>query len=121
MTATSARLLRKYNIPGPRYTATHGTLLGSHADRGRVDRPRRRCNRCDTARAGASLYIHIPFCRSLCTYCGCNMRVTRNHGLVMPYVESILAEYGMYCSASDSSAAPWRDSSRRRHADLPAR
>ena len=97
MTATSARLLRKYNIPGPRYTS-YPTV--PYWDRTPTEDEWivrvAAAIAADTARAGASLYIHIPFCRSLCTYCGCNMRVTRNHGLVMPYVESILAEYGMY-------------------------
>lgn len=30
-------------------------------------------------RSGISLYIHLPYCESLCTYCGCNTRITINH------------------------------------------
>jgi oxygen-independent coproporphyrinogen-3 oxidase len=99
--ATDHALLRKYNVPGPRYTSyptvpywdTSPTEtqwlehLGTALD-------------SDAARhgAGAGLYVHIPFCRSMCTYCGCNMRVTRNHALVMPYVQDVLAEFAMYRS-----------------------
>ena len=97
MTATSVELLRKYNVPGPRYTSyptvPYWDTTPTEAQWiNRVDN----AIESDTAGTGASLYIHIPFCRSLCTYCGCNMRVTRNYGLVTPYVETLLKEYGMY-------------------------
>jgi oxygen-independent coproporphyrinogen-3 oxidase len=45
---------------------------------------------------GAAIYVHVPFCRSLCTYCGCNTRITRTHAVVMPYVAAMLAEYALY-------------------------
>jgi oxygen-independent coproporphyrinogen-3 oxidase len=51
------------------------------------------------AGARAGLYVHIPFCQSLCTFCGCNMRLVRNHALAAPYVESLLREYALYRGA----------------------
>jgi coproporphyrinogen III oxidase-like Fe-S oxidoreductase len=42
------------------------------------------------------LYFHIPFCASLCTFCGCHMRVVRNHALATPYVNTLLAELALY-------------------------
>jgi oxygen-independent coproporphyrinogen III oxidase len=45
---------------------------------------------------GAGIYIHIPFCRALCTYCGCNTRITRSHSAVLPYVKTVLAEFDLY-------------------------
>jgi oxygen-independent coproporphyrinogen-3 oxidase len=45
---------------------------------------------------GAAVYVHVPFCRALCTFCGCNTRVTRTHTIVRPYVGALLAEYGLY-------------------------
>ena len=48
---------------------------------------------------GAALYVHIPFCESLCTYCGCNTRITRNHGVGSPYVSSVLKEWELYLTA----------------------
>jgi oxygen-independent coproporphyrinogen-3 oxidase len=47
---------------------------------------------------GISLYIHLPFCESLCTYCGCNTRITTNHGVELPYVTAVLSEWAMYRS-----------------------
>ena len=45
---------------------------------------------------GAAVYVHIPFCRALCTYCGCNTRITRSHSIVLPYVQSVLSELDLY-------------------------
>jgi oxygen-independent coproporphyrinogen III oxidase len=51
--------------------------------------------RAALARSGArplSLYVHVPFCRSLCYYCGCNMRVTRRADLVERYLQALELE-----------------------------
>ncbi len=48
---------------------------------------------------GISLYIHLPFCESLCTYCGCNKRITKNHSMEHPYVTALLAEWDIYVKA----------------------
>jgi len=96
VTTTNVQLLRKYNVPGPRYTS-YPTVPYWDRTPTEAEWIERVANAIDTdtAHSGASLYVHIPFCRSLCTYCGCNMRVTRNHGLVMPYVEALLKEYDL--------------------------
>ncbi|MBT3583450.1 MAG: coproporphyrinogen III oxidase, partial [Halobacteriovoraceae bacterium] len=39
------------------------------------------------------LYIHIPFCRKLCTFCGCNVKVTNSPGEALPYVEALGREW----------------------------
>ena len=44
-----------------------------------------------------SIYIHLPYCESLCTYCGCTTRITKNHAVEDPYVEALLKEWNMYC------------------------
>jgi oxygen-independent coproporphyrinogen-3 oxidase len=54
----------------------------------------------ENARAG--IYVHTPFCASLCTFCGCNMRVARSHALAAPYVETVLKEYGLYRAGLDN-------------------
>ena len=46
-----------------------------------------------------SLYVHIPFCQDLCTFCGCNTRITRSHSFVAPYVEALLSELDLYLRA----------------------
>ena len=45
---------------------------------------------------GLSIYIHLPFCESLCTYCACNKRITTNHSVEDKYIESILKEWSLY-------------------------
>lgn len=42
------------------------------------------------------LYIHIPFCESLCDFCGCNTSITKNHGVERDYLESIRNEWQIY-------------------------
>jgi oxygen-independent coproporphyrinogen-3 oxidase len=45
---------------------------------------------------GLSLYIHLPFCESLCTYCACNTRITVNHKVETPYIDAVLKEWQLY-------------------------
>ena len=45
---------------------------------------------------GISLYIHLPFCESLCTYCGCNKKITKNHGVENEYLVAIEKEWKLY-------------------------
>lgn len=51
---------------------------------------------------GISIYIHLPFCESLCTYCGCNTRITINHSVESPYVLAVLKEWKMYLDLFES-------------------
>lgn len=43
-----------------------------------------------------SLYIHLPFCEALCTYSGCNKRITKNHGVEDPYIDAVIKEWDIY-------------------------
>lgn len=45
---------------------------------------------------GISLYIHLPFCESLCTYCGCNTRITKNHRVEEGYIDALIGEWNLY-------------------------
>jgi oxygen-independent coproporphyrinogen-3 oxidase len=47
-------------------------------------------------REGISLYIHLPFCESLCTYCGCNKKITTNHCVEKEYLDAVIAEWQLY-------------------------
>ncbi|MFN8165560.1 MAG: oxygen-independent coproporphyrinogen III oxidase [Bacteroidia bacterium] len=42
------------------------------------------------------IYIHLPFCENLCTFCACNKRITTNHRVEEPYLETVLKEWAMY-------------------------
>ena len=46
--------------------------------------------------ASLAVYVHVPFCESLCTFCGCNTVITRDHGREDPYVDLLLAELDLY-------------------------
>ena len=95
----AASLLRKYAVPGPRYTSypTVPCWERTPTEAAWVDHLRAAFAEDGDVR-GAAMYVHIPFCHALCTYCGCNMRVTRNHALVPPYVATLLREQTLLLS-----------------------
>ena len=53
------------------------------------------------------LYVHIPFCQSLCSFCGCNMRLARNHALAAPYVDTLLKEFALYRAGAGRRRCRW--------------
>ncbi|PYS92594.1 MAG: oxygen-independent coproporphyrinogen III oxidase [Acidobacteria bacterium] len=97
-TTNETELLKKYDVPGPRYTS-YPTVpyweTAPTADEWFAG-VARRLDEAERADEGASLYIHIPFCRSLCTYCGCNSRITCNTSVGLPYVRNVLSEWALY-------------------------
>lgn len=95
-------LIRKYNIPGPRYTS-YPTV--PYWDLEPVDQDDwKRCVKGTYDKSkeeGISLYIHLPYCESLCTYCGCNTRITVNHAVERPYIDAVLREWSLYLELFD--------------------
>jgi oxygen-independent coproporphyrinogen III oxidase len=88
-------LFEKYDVPAPRYTS-YPTVpyweVSPTADQW-----------CDNLNAVLSkpgkslaLYIHIPYCETLCTFCGCNTVITKDHKKEDPYVQSVVAEWELY-------------------------
>lgn len=89
-------LVTKYNVPGPRYTS-YPTV--PHWETSAFDVKEwegRLMARSNETKGHLSIYVHLPYCESLCTYCGCNTRITRNHQVEESYVEALLAEWKMY-------------------------
>ncbi|MDG1856690.1 MAG: oxygen-independent coproporphyrinogen III oxidase, partial [Verrucomicrobiota bacterium] len=80
-------LIRKYNVPGPRYTsyppATHFT---DEVDKDALMESIRKNN--ETQR-DLSLYYHLPFCESLCWFCGCTTVITKDHSRSENYLNHI--------------------------------
>jgi len=91
----SEPMLRRLDTPGPRYTSyptadrfhtafvdtDYSNALGQVAARG--DRP-------------LSVYVHIPFCESLCYYCACNKVITRHHDRAERYLDNLLREIDLH-------------------------
>lgn len=95
----SISLVQKYNVPGPRYTSYPtvpyweeasftgmvwlSSLIHSFVESNKSE--------------GISLYIHLPYCESLCTFCGCHKHITKRHDVEQPYIAALLREWELYC------------------------
>ncbi len=88
-------LIRKYDLPVPRYTS-YPTVPYWQEVPPSQSLWLKAVNQRLQSEEGISLYIHLPFCEQLCTYCGCNKRITTNHAVEQPYVNAILAEWKIY-------------------------
>ncbi|MBK0379607.1 oxygen-independent coproporphyrinogen III oxidase [Mucilaginibacter segetis] len=91
-------LADKYNVPVPRYTSypTMPYWDGTTFDCTSWEDSVRFSFEESNSGSGISLYIHLPFCESLCTYCGCNTRITKNHRVEEPYIDAVLKEWALY-------------------------
>lgn len=91
------RLVFKYNLPVPRYTSY--PTVPYWQDAIKEDAWKENMEEQFTInndRNGISLYLHLPFCESLCTYCGCNKKITTNHKVEEEYILAIQKEWRLY-------------------------
>ncbi|MEG9327164.1 oxygen-independent coproporphyrinogen III oxidase [Salinimicrobium catena] len=91
-------LINKYNVAGPRYTS-YPTV--PYWDQGNfsIEEYKKTLKRSfleSNESEGISLYFHLPFCESLCTFCGCNKRITKRHEVESPYIAAVLEEWDLY-------------------------
>ncbi len=91
-------LIRKYNVQVPRYTSypTVPFWLENQPDSLQWLQTVKRCFDESNAEKGISIYVHLPYCERLCTYCACTKEITRNHALEASYVEAVLKEWEIY-------------------------
>lgn len=91
---TLRELINKYNRPGPRYTSYPPVPFWKDAPdeekwishiQGLYDEKK-----------GIDLYVHVPYCESLCYYCGCSRTITRNHDVEETYLGLVLKEWQLY-------------------------
>lgn len=92
---TNANLLEKYNIAAPRYTS-YPTVPYWQTEKPQNVLWIENVQNTFAKNPEISLYIHLPFCENLCTYCGCNKRITKNHKVETPYMNAVLKEWQMY-------------------------
>jgi oxygen-independent coproporphyrinogen III oxidase len=92
------KLIQKYNIPVPRYTSYPTVPMWEYSKNlvGAWPRLVQKVYRETNAQKGISIYIHLPFCEQLCTYCGCTQHITRNHSVESAYIEALLKEWKQY-------------------------
>lgn len=94
----SRALIEKYDRPGPRYTSyptvpywTRGFSSSDYA--AKLDEAGRRGDD-----APLSLYFHLPFCESMCSYCGCNVVIAHNPERHVEYVDVLCQEIDLVCA-----------------------
>jgi oxygen-independent coproporphyrinogen-3 oxidase len=86
----SEDFLQKYNRPGPRYTS-YPTAPIWQDDFGPDDLEETYL-RADKERTPVSLYMHLPFCESLCLFCACNVVIEKDHAAAPPYLDLLKRE-----------------------------
>jgi oxygen-independent coproporphyrinogen-3 oxidase len=88
-------LFAKYDVPAPRYTSY--PTVPFWTDSPTTDRWLTELNKAFADPAATwSLYFHLPFCESLCTFCACNTVITRDHGREEGYVDLLSNEWSLY-------------------------
>jgi oxygen-independent coproporphyrinogen-3 oxidase len=96
-------LLARYSTNGPRYTS-YPTALQFREDFDPADY-RRAAADAGAAQTDLSLYFHIPFCDTVCFYCGCNKVATKNRARARPYLERLKRELALQAACFDTSRA----------------
>ncbi|WP_395804001.1 oxygen-independent coproporphyrinogen III oxidase [Daejeonella sp.] len=92
------QLIDKYHVAAPRYTSYPTVPYWDTAfpDLNKWKESVKFSFDQSNNKDGISLYVHLPFCESLCTYCGCNTRITKNHQVENPYLQAVLKEWELY-------------------------
>ena len=95
MSNISSDLLKKYDVPAPRYTSY--PTVPYWQDPPTTEQWLESLNQAlEPESASWSMYLHIPYCETLCSFCGCNTTITKNHDRGTPYVEDLLKEWQLY-------------------------
>lgn len=91
----NSELVAKYDVPVPRYTSY--PTVPYWCDSPKSSEWIQSLNMaCKNEQVSWSMYVHIPFCETLCTFCGCNNIITKDHTKETPYVSSLLKELETY-------------------------
>src|SRR4029079_2680009 len=88
-------LIRRYDRPGPRYTS-YPTAVQFHSDFNQQQyRDAARAVHGPESSRPLSLYVHLPFCDTVCFYCACNKIVTKNRSRTAPYLADVYREISL--------------------------
>ena len=86
------QLLRRFDVPGPRYTSypTADRFVEAFSSDDYIQALEQR--RAGSMALPLSLYVHVPFCESVCYYCACNKVITKHHGKAAEYLRYLSRE-----------------------------
>ena len=93
----STELLQRFDIPGPRYTSypTADRFVEAFGESQYQDALSQRQHSARSHAFPLSVYVHIPFCTSLCYYCACNKIITHQYAKALSYLESLRQELAL--------------------------
>jgi len=95
MKKTLRDLLKKYDVPVPRYTS-YPTVPAWKESPTSDEWFKSLRTTMNEDQSSWSMYLHLPFCETMCTFCGCNTIITKDHSKAHPYVLEILKEWELY-------------------------
>lgn len=87
-------ILRRYDVPGPRYTS-YPTVPEWSTSVGPAEQRDKLLDAAREAGSPLSLYFHLPFCQEMCTYCGCNVVISKDVKKADPYLQHLDRELAM--------------------------
>ncbi len=93
-------LICRYNTAGPRYTS-YPTAVQFHENFGEIDY-HQEAKKTNTFASPLSLYLHIPFCDTVCFYCACNKIATKDRDLSSPYLAHVQKEIALQAELFDA-------------------
>ena len=98
MTAVTPELLSRFDIAGPRYTSfpTADRFVEAFGPEDYTLALQQRKAHSGARALPLSLYVHVPFCESLCYYCACNKIVTKHHEKAVQYLDYLRREVAMH-------------------------
>jgi len=91
-------LLQRYDVPGPRYTSypTADRFVEAFGEQDYLQALEQRRQGVASRRLPLSLYVHLPFCASLCYYCACNKIITKHHDKALTYLDYLEREVALH-------------------------
>jgi oxygen-independent coproporphyrinogen-3 oxidase len=96
-------VLERYNVAGPRYTSYPTAPEWSESfGPANYERALIQSNEAHPSRP-LSLYMHLPFCDHLCLFCGCNVVISKNHEVLIPYLAKLEWEIDRLAQRVDAS------------------
>lgn len=94
----SEQLLKRFDVPGPRYTSypTADRFVEAFTETDYIQALEQR--RAGSMALPLSIYVHIPFCESVCYYCACNKVITKHHDKAAEYIRYLSREVDLHVS-----------------------